>query len=223
MIPVECKRNIYKRFCMGLRNRGLRNKFILKPSKGLWVALIQARGCEALERLDEKRAADESICLAISQNSLNPKPFPSQNRLAVPTGEECWYCLRFDRRAQSYGHNPLICACPRKGESVIASAEALSLVISPEIVVIMEHSSVKDSINKEAVMFLVGTGASCYFVRTQLADKITRHRRAPVKSMVSLAANGTEIRIASSLSARVQLGAFSREHQFLACPNLQWE
>ncbi|KAF5398361.1 hypothetical protein PHET_08507 [Paragonimus heterotremus] len=69
--PVECER-----FCMGLRSRGLRNRFILKPAEILSVTVIKSRGCEALEQLDGKRAADESICLAFNQQSLNPKPLP---------------------------------------------------------------------------------------------------------------------------------------------------
>ncbi|KAF7234328.1 hypothetical protein EG68_12087 [Paragonimus skrjabini miyazakii] len=40
LTPVECERNICERFCMGLRNRGLRNKFILRPAENLSVALI---------------------------------------------------------------------------------------------------------------------------------------------------------------------------------------
>ncbi|KAF7234385.1 hypothetical protein EG68_11882 [Paragonimus skrjabini miyazakii] len=76
--PVSCERNICERFCMGLRNRDLRNKFILKPAESLSVALIKARGCEALEQFYEKRAAEESICLAFSQHSLNPKQTPDQ-------------------------------------------------------------------------------------------------------------------------------------------------
>ncbi|KAF7231807.1 hypothetical protein EG68_09458 [Paragonimus skrjabini miyazakii] len=106
--PVECWQNICERFCMGLRNRGLRNKFIPKLEESLSIVLIEARGCEALEQLDEKRAAEESICLALSQHCLNPKPIHRPNRPAVPTREECWYCQHFGRRAQHFGHNPPI-------------------------------------------------------------------------------------------------------------------
>ncbi|KAF6779564.1 hypothetical protein AHF37_00894 [Paragonimus kellicotti] len=158
LTPVECERNICERFCMGLRNRVLRNKFILKPAENLSAALMKARGCEALEQLDEKRAAEESLCLAFSQHSLNPKQIPPPNRPAVPTGDECWYCQRFGRRARHCGHNPLNRSSSRKGESLIVSYEALSSVISPDIAVNMKPLSVRGSINKETVLFLVDTG-----------------------------------------------------------------
>ncbi|KAF7245308.1 hypothetical protein EG68_10394 [Paragonimus skrjabini miyazakii] len=199
---------------------GLRNKFILKPTESLSAALIKARGCEALEQLGEKRAAEESTWLAFSQHSLNPKPIP---RPAVPTNEECWYCQQFSRRTQHCGHNPPIRPGPRKGESMLVSYEALSSVISPEIVVNMKPLSLRGGINKEAILFLIDTGASCSLTRVQLADRLTKHRRAPVKPVRLLAANGTEMRVASSLSARVQLESFSGEHRFLACPSLQWK
>ncbi|KAF5393986.1 hypothetical protein PHET_12484 [Paragonimus heterotremus] len=176
---------------MGLRNRSMRNKFILKSTESLSVALIRARGCEALEQLDEKRAAEESICLAFSQHSLNAKPIPRPNRPVIPTREECCYCQQSDRRAQHCGHNPPIRPSPRKGESMIISYEALSSVISPEIVVNMKSSSVRGSINKEAILFLVDTGVSRSLIRAQLVDRLTKHRRAPVKPVRLLAANGT--------------------------------
>ncbi|KAF6770796.1 hypothetical protein AHF37_10508, partial [Paragonimus kellicotti] len=196
---------------LGLRNRGLRNKFILKPAENLSAALMKARGCEALEQLDEKRAAEESLCLAFSQHSLNPKQIPPPNRPAVPTGDECWYCQRFGRRARHCGHNPLNRSSSRKGESLITLAFN------------MKTLSVRYGTNEGAALFLVDTEASCSLIRAQLAARLTEHRNAPVKPVRLFAANGTEMRVASSLSARVQLGSFSGEHQFLACPNLQWE
>ncbi|KAF6772226.1 hypothetical protein AHF37_08767 [Paragonimus kellicotti] len=195
LTPVECERNICERFCMGLRNRVLRNKFILKPAENLSAALMKARGCEALEQLDEKRAAD--------QQYLNPKRILPP---VFPTGGERWYRQRFGRRARHCGHNPLNRSSSRK-----------------DIAVYMKPLSVRGSINKETVLFLVDTGASCSLIRAQLAARLTEHRNAPVKPVRLFAANGTEMRVASSLSARVQLGSFSGEHQFLACPNLQWE
>ncbi|KAF7260947.1 hypothetical protein EG68_02211 [Paragonimus skrjabini miyazakii] len=149
--------------------------------------------------------------------------FPEKDRPAVPTRQECWYYQQFVRRAQHCDHNPPIRPGPRKGESMTVSYEALSSVISPEIVVNMKPLSVRSSINKEAILFLADTGASCSLIRAQLADRLTKHRRAPIKLVRLLAANGTEMRVASSLSAGVQLGSCSGEHHFLACPNLQWE
>ncbi|KAF7260883.1 hypothetical protein EG68_01867 [Paragonimus skrjabini miyazakii] len=183
---------------MDLRNRGLRNKFILKPAESLSVALIKVRGCEALEKSDENWDAKESICLAFTQHSLNPKPIP---RLTVPTGEECWYCQRFGRCVQHSGDSQPIRPGSRKDKSMIVSYEALSSVISPELVS-MKPLSVRGSINKETVLFSVHTGTSCSLIHAQLAGSLTRHRRAPVKLVRLLAANGTEIRVASSLSAR---------------------
>ncbi|KAF8569850.1 hypothetical protein P879_02931 [Paragonimus westermani] len=54
LAPVDCER-----FCMGLRNQDLRNRFILKPAENLSVAPIKAMGYDVLERLDEKRAAED--------------------------------------------------------------------------------------------------------------------------------------------------------------------
>ncbi|KAF6775072.1 hypothetical protein AHF37_05843 [Paragonimus kellicotti] len=119
---------------MGLRNRVLRNKFILKPAENLSAAFVNEGGCKAPEQLDEERAAEESICLAHSEHFLNPKRIPPPNRPAVPTGDECWYCQRFGRRARHCGHNPLNRSSSRKGESLIVSYEALSSVIQPESV-----------------------------------------------------------------------------------------
>ncbi|KAF7243131.1 hypothetical protein EG68_10359 [Paragonimus skrjabini miyazakii] len=87
----------------------------------------------------------------------------------------------------------------------------------------MKPLSVRGSTNKEAILFLVDTGASCSLIRAQLADRLTKHRRSPTKLVCLLAANGTEMRVASSLFAGVQLGSFSGEHHFLACPSLQWK
>ncbi|KAA3674184.1 uncharacterized protein DEA37_0001986 [Paragonimus westermani] len=218
---VECERNICERFCMGLRNRELRNKFILKPAESLSVALTKARGCEALEQLDEKRAAKDSICLAFRQHSLTPEPLPRRNQLAVPVGGECWYCKRFGRRAQHCGHNPPIGSRSPKGESLTLH-EALSSVISPKCVY-MKPLSVRGRINKEPILFLVDTGASCSLIHSRLAARLTKHRTAPANPVRLLAANGTEMQVASFLSASVQLGSFSGEHQFLACPHLQWK
>ncbi|KAF8562854.1 hypothetical protein P879_11747 [Paragonimus westermani] len=220
--PVECERNICERFCMGLRNRDLRNKFILDPAENLSIALTKARGCEALEPLDEKRDAEDSVCLAFRQHSLAPEPLPRRNQPVVPGGGECWYCKLFGRRAQHCGHNPPIGSRSPKGDSLTLH-EALSSAVSPQCVVNMKPLSVRGSINKQPVSFLVDTGASCSLIHSRLAARLTKHRTAPANPVRLPAANGTEMQVASSLSANVQLGSFSGEHQFLACPHLQWK
>ncbi|KAA3681428.1 uncharacterized protein DEA37_0009908 [Paragonimus westermani] len=91
---------------MGLRKRDQQNRFILKPAEKLSVALTKARGCEALEQLDEMGAAEDLICLVFCQQSLTSEPLPRRNYPAVPVGGECCYCKRFGRRAQHCGHNP---------------------------------------------------------------------------------------------------------------------
>ncbi|KAA3672810.1 uncharacterized protein DEA37_0002457 [Paragonimus westermani] len=139
---------------MGLRTRKLQNKFILNPTESLSVVLTKARGCEALEQLDEKRAAEDSICSAFHQHSFTPEQLPRRNQPAVP---------------------------------------------------------------------VVDTGASCSLIHSRLAARLTKHRTAPASPMRLLAANGTKMQVASSLFACVQLGSFSGEHQFLACPHLQWK
>ncbi|KAA3670196.1 uncharacterized protein DEA37_0007787 [Paragonimus westermani] len=153
LAPIECERNICERFCMGLRNRDLRNKFILKPADGLSVALKKARGCGVLKQLDEKRAAEDSICLALRQHSLTPEPLPRGSHPAVPVGGECWYCKRFGRRAQHCGQNPPIGSRSPMSESLTLH-EALSSVISPKFVN-MKPLSIRSRINKEPALFLV--------------------------------------------------------------------
>ncbi|KAF8571002.1 hypothetical protein P879_03442 [Paragonimus westermani] len=207
---------------MGLRNRDLRNKFIIEPAENLSVALTKARGCEALEQLDEKGAAEDSICLAFRQHSLALEPLPRRNQPVVPVGEECWYCKQFGRRAQHCGHNPPIGSRSPKGESLTLH-EALFSVISPQCVVNMKPLSVRGIIIKVPVLFLVDTGTSCSLIHSRLATRLTKHRTAPANPVRLLAANGTEMQVASSLSANVQLGSFSGEHHFLACPHLQWK
>ncbi|KAF6779565.1 hypothetical protein AHF37_00895 [Paragonimus kellicotti] len=76
---------------LGSRNRGCAtNSHPRNKQENLSAALMKARGCEALEQLDEKRAAEESLCLAFSQHSLNPKQIPPPNArpvsLFVPEG-----------------------------------------------------------------------------------------------------------------------------------------
>ncbi|KAA3681307.1 uncharacterized protein DEA37_0010560, partial [Paragonimus westermani] len=153
LAPIECERNICERFCMGLRNRDLQNKSILKPAESLSVALTKAKGCKALEQLDQKRAAEDSICSALRQHPLTPEPLPPTK----PT------------------------SCP----------------LDPK--------------------------ASCSLIHSRLTARPTNHRTAQAKPVRLLAANGTEMQVASSTSAGVQLGSFSGEHQFLACPHLQWK
>ncbi|KAF8561682.1 hypothetical protein P879_10604 [Paragonimus westermani] len=153
------------------RNRGLRNKFTLRPTENLSVALIKAKGCEALEQLDEKRATEQPICLACPQSRTHT--------FAKPT------------------------SCP---ESVINT----------------KPLSVRGSINKEAVLFLVDTGASRSLIRAQLAVRLTKHLRALKQPVRLLAVNGMKMWV-TSLSASAQLGSLSGEYQFLACPNLQRE
>ncbi|KAF8562870.1 hypothetical protein P879_11164 [Paragonimus westermani] len=220
LTPVQCERNICERFRMGLRNRDLRTKFILKPTENLSVALTKARGCEALEQLDEKRAAEDSVGSAFHQHCLTPEPLPRRNQPAVPVGGECYYCKRFGRRAQHCGHNPPTGSRSPSGEPLTLH-EALSSVISPQCVVTMTPLSVRGSINKEPVLFLVDTGVPCCLIHARLATRLTKHRTAPAKPVRLLAANGTEMQMASSPSAKVQLGSFSGEHQFLACTHLQ--
>ncbi|KAF8571946.1 hypothetical protein P879_01355 [Paragonimus westermani] len=220
LAPVECERNICERFCMGLRSRDLRNKFILEQAENLSGALTKARGCEALEQLDEKRA--DSVCLAFRQHSITPEPLPRRNQPAAPVGEECWYCKRFDVRAQHCGHNPPIGSRSPKGESLTLH-EALSSGTSSKCVVNMKLLSVRSSIDKEHFLFLVNTGASCSLIHSRLAARPTKRRTAPANPVRLLAANSTEMQVGSSLSANVQLGSFSGEHQFLACPHLQWK
>ncbi|KAF6770463.1 hypothetical protein AHF37_10838 [Paragonimus kellicotti] len=157
---VECERNTCELFYTDLRIKGLRSTFILKLAENLSVALIKARGCEALEQLDEKRLPRSQLCLAFSQHSLNSKQIPPPNRPAVPTGDECWYCQRFGRRVRHCDHNPLALVGFWKDGSPGASYEALSSVISPDIAVYMKPLSVRGSINKETVLFSVCTGAS---------------------------------------------------------------
>ncbi|KAF8564611.1 hypothetical protein P879_10968 [Paragonimus westermani] len=207
---------------MGLRNRDLRNKFILEPAENLSVALTKARGCEALEQLDEKRAAEDSICLAFRQHSFAPEPLPRRNQPAVPVGAECWYCKRFSRHAQHCGHNPPTGSRSPTGEPLTLH-EALSSVISPQCVFNMKLLSVRGSINKEPVLFLVDTLASCSLIHSRLAARLTKHRTAPANPVSLLAANGTEMQVASSLSTNVQLGSFGGVHRFLAYPHLQWK
>ncbi|KAA3678986.1 uncharacterized protein DEA37_0011743 [Paragonimus westermani] len=103
LAPVDCERNICERFCMGLRNWDLRNKFILKPPENLSVALTKAAGCEALEQLDEKRAAEDSICLAFCQHSLTPEPLPRRNQPAIPSyiSSRYWSLVFLDTLATS--------------------------------------------------------------------------------------------------------------------------
>ncbi|KAF8564730.1 hypothetical protein P879_10808 [Paragonimus westermani] len=128
------------------------------------------------------------------------------------------YRKRFGRLAQHCGHNPPIGSRSPKGES-LTLREALSSVISPQCVVNMKPLSVRGSINKVPVLFLVDTGASCSLIHSRLAARLTKHRTAPANPVRLLAANGTEMQVASSLSANVQLGSFGGEHQFLACPH----
>ncbi|KAF7250747.1 hypothetical protein EG68_08944 [Paragonimus skrjabini miyazakii] len=188
----------------------MRNIFILKPAENMPVAVMMARGCEATEQLDAKRAVEESVDPTFSQHTLDPKTNPRPNRPAVSMAEECWYCQRFGRSARLHDHNPLTRSGPRKDGSLSVSYEALSSVVPPETVVTRKPLSVSGSSNREAILFLVDTEASYSLIRVQLADKQTKHRRATVKPVCLLAANGIEMRVASSLSARVQLGSFSR-------------
>ncbi|KAF8563146.1 hypothetical protein P879_11846, partial [Paragonimus westermani] len=206
LAPVDCERNICEGFYMGLRNRDLRNKDILKPAENLSVVLTKARGCEALEN----RPVEDSICLAFRQHSLTPEPLPPQNQPAVPVD------------THNTGHNPPTGSRSPKGES-LTLYEALCSVISPKCVVNVKPLSVRGSINKEPVLFLVDTGALCSLIHSRLAARLTKHWTAPAKPVRLLAANGTEMQVALFLSASVQLGSFSGEHQFLACPHLQWK
>ncbi|KAF8566485.1 hypothetical protein P879_03694, partial [Paragonimus westermani] len=67
------------------------------------------------------------------------------------------------------------------------------------------------------------TGASCSLIHSRPAAKLTNHQTAQASPVRLLAANGTEMQVASSLSASVQLGPYSGEHQFLTCPYLHWK
>ncbi|KAF8563117.1 hypothetical protein P879_11586 [Paragonimus westermani] len=89
LAPVEFERNIYERFCMGLQNGNLRNKFILKPAENMLVVLTKTRGYEAVEQSDDVRAAEDSICLAFRQHSLTPEPLLRRNQPALPVSGEC--------------------------------------------------------------------------------------------------------------------------------------
>ncbi|KAF8563147.1 hypothetical protein P879_11847 [Paragonimus westermani] len=124
--------------------------------------------------------------------------------------------------AHKTGHNPPTGSRSPKGES-LTLYEALCSVISPKCVVNVKPLSVRGSINKEPVLFLVDTGALCSLIHSRLAARLTKHWTAPAKPVRLLAANGTEMQVALFLSASVQLGSFSGEHQFLACPHLQWK
>ncbi|KAF7234776.1 hypothetical protein EG68_11712, partial [Paragonimus skrjabini miyazakii] len=156
---------------------GNAQNFTFKPAENLSVALIKARVCGALEQLDEKQAAEESICLAFSQHSLKLKPIPRPVRPTILT----------------------------------------------EIVVNMKPTSVKGGNNKETALFLIDTEASFSLICAQLADRLTKHQKAPVKPVRLFTANGAEMQVASYLSARVQFVSFSGEHQFLTFPKLQLE
>ncbi|KAF8566601.1 hypothetical protein P879_07729 [Paragonimus westermani] len=210
--PVDCER-----FCMSLRNRDPRNK-----CKNSSVALIKVRDCEAGEQLDKKRDAEYSICLAFRQHSLNPQPLLPQKRSAVLAGWECWYCKRFDRHARHCNRNLLTGPRSPKGEPLTLN-EALPSVISPEYVADMKPISVVCNSNKKSVIFSVDTGASCSLMHARLATRLAKHRAAPENPVRLLAANGTEMQVTSSLLAGLQFGPSNGEHQFLACPNSQWE
>ncbi|KAF7241648.1 hypothetical protein EG68_10884 [Paragonimus skrjabini miyazakii] len=116
-----------------------------------------------------------------------------------------------EKRALHFGQNPLTLIGSPDGESLT--------VTSPAIAVSMKPLSVSSSSSKETVLFLVDT---CSLIRAQLADRLTEHRKAPVKPVRLLAASSAEVRV-TSLSSRVPIGSFSLEHQFIACPNLHRE
>ncbi|KAF8566477.1 hypothetical protein P879_04322 [Paragonimus westermani] len=63
---------------MSLRNRSLRNKFILKATENFSVTVIKAMGCDALDQLDEEQAAKKSICPALLQHSLTLESPPDE-------------------------------------------------------------------------------------------------------------------------------------------------
>ncbi|KAA3669894.1 uncharacterized protein DEA37_0005656 [Paragonimus westermani] len=87
----------------------------------------------------------------------------------------------------------------------------------------MKHLSVRGSIIKGPVLFLVDTGASCPLIHSRPAARLTKLRTAPTNPVRLLAANCTEMQVAPPLSVSVQLGSFRGEHQFLACPHLKWK
>ncbi|KAF8567977.1 hypothetical protein P879_04334 [Paragonimus westermani] len=189
LAPVDCERNICERICMGLQNRDLRKKFLLKPTEKLSVALT--RSCEALEQLDEKRVAEDSFCLSFSQHSLNPEFLPRRNQQAVPVDGGVLALKAVQQTRTTVWSQPTDWFATPEG-------------------------------NMEPVLFLVVTGASRSLIHSRLAARLTKHWTTVSKPVRLLAANGTEMQVASSLSASVQLGSFTGEHHFLVCPHLQW-
>ncbi|KAF8570150.1 hypothetical protein P879_07129 [Paragonimus westermani] len=69
----------------------------------------------------------------------------------------------------------------------------------------MKPLSVRGRINKQPVLFSVDTGVSCFLIQSRLTARLTKHRTAPANPVRLLAASGTEMQVASSLSANVRL------------------
>ncbi|CAH8658130.1 unnamed protein product [Dicrocoelium dendriticum] len=209
---------VCKRFCMGLRDKSLRNELVRRLPCRLEELLKDARTQEAMEILDStSESPGIRECHAIGpttakihETTKTTPPTPN------PPNTSCWYCHRFGKRAQHCGHNPPIRPRRPRGRSEhLMSAFVCNAVISPLTTV--------GFLNDAVLRFLIDTGASCSLLRLDVASRLGDRRAFRMKRLRVVTANGSELPVVSSLIARVRLGKITATHEFLVCRNLKWE